>query len=360
MTIQGNDEGLLHLRLRAEWGGGPYGVMDVLGTRENSYPPAMAELVLRRDKGTCRFCGFRQNDYHRLSCLGDNPFDSSELVTACLFCWSATSLDHVARMRSGVMLHLPEFSQRDITKMARELFIWRVSAGPGSSEARRLLDVMMTRREECRARFGSDDPRQICQQVSDEELNLDEAYGAGLRLFPLDRLIVARSGVERNQFPQVLLNWRQLDDYPMEAVAEGLLQRLSRTLGDDDGQIGLSALSRSAATAINPSAVNLLEGEAAAPAVVAATLLDVVAGRLIRIARDIAPLAKRVDEIESWKLTAWFVDDPDTGVVVEKLHAAAGILLKLGTHNYSKRANFSFAAYALTLIAGSLSPPQEA
>ena len=360
MTFGGDAGELTTLRLQAEWGGGPYGVMDVLGTREDSYPPAMRQLVLERDESTCRFCGFRENDYHRLACLGDNPFDSAAMSMACLFCWSAMSLDHVARMRSGVMLHLPEFSQSDVVKIARDLYIWRVSPGPGSTEAKRLLDAMMTRRQACREQFGSDDPAQICRQVSDGALDIGQAYESGLRLFPLDRLIVARSGMERNQFPQILLNWRQLADYRMMSVAEGLLQQVARTIGSEEPRLRLAELSRNGALALNPSAVDLLEGQAVPPAVAAATLLDVVADRLARLAREIAPLARRKDEIESWKLSAWFADDPDTAKLLDRLNAASALLLKLAAHNHRKRASLSFAAYALTLIAASVNPPREA
>ena len=66
----------------------------------------------------------------------------------------------------------------------------------------------MKRREEVRARIGTDDPYILAMVMQDylsnrHYHNRDKKI-AGVRLFPLDRRIIKEADLEFNQFPQIL------------------------------------------------------------------------------------------------------------------------------------------------------------
>jgi intracellular multiplication protein IcmJ len=81
--------------------------------------------------------------------------------------------------------------------------------------ARRSLEVVLARREDARARLGTDDPYILATVLRD--YITDKAYEArqakldGIRLFPLDRRIIKEADLEFNQFPQILAYWRSKD-----------------------------------------------------------------------------------------------------------------------------------------------------
>ena len=115
-------------------------------------------------------------------------------------------------MRSGVLIWLPEIEQAALHHIARALYVARISQGPMSETARKILDTLMTRREDVRSRLGSDDPYVLSsvlrdyigrRQYADRKRKLK-----GVRLFPLDRRIIKEEDLEFNQFPQILAYWR--------------------------------------------------------------------------------------------------------------------------------------------------------
>jgi intracellular multiplication protein IcmJ len=118
-------------------------------------------------------------------------------------------------MKSGFLIWLPEVDQATLNHMARALYIARVSQGPMADAARRLLDIVMTRREDVKRRIHSDDPY-VLASVMRDYLN-NRAYAErierldGVRLFPLDRRMVHEGDLEFNQFPQILAYWRSKD-----------------------------------------------------------------------------------------------------------------------------------------------------
>lgn len=170
--------------------------------------------ILKRDDHTCHYCQFRAEKYQHIHYFDGNSKNeaSSNLVTTCIFCNQCFNLDDVASMGSGVLIWLPEISQPDLNNLARAIYIARISQGVMAETAKAMLEVIMARREEAKQRLGTDDPYVLAAVLGD--LLPQQAYDKrhdkldGIRLFPLDRRKVKESGLEFNQFPQILAYWR--------------------------------------------------------------------------------------------------------------------------------------------------------
>lgn len=187
------------------------------GKAASRISPEARQKILDRDQNSCACCGFQSTKYQEILYLNGNPVDTrpENLATVCIFCHQCFNLDHVAQMRSGVLIWLPEIAQADLHHIARAVYVARISQGPVADAARRALDVFMQRREECRKRLGTDDPF-ILSSVMRDYISGKAYEGArhkleGVRLFPLDRRIIKEADLEFNQFPQILAYWRSKD-----------------------------------------------------------------------------------------------------------------------------------------------------
>lgn len=173
--------------------------------------------ILKRDKNTCRFCGFKAGKYQDILILNHDESDlrPANLATTCIFCHQCFHLDKVPAMRSGALIWCPELSQAHINQLAKAIYIARISQGAMADAARKSLDTLMARREEAKIRLGSDDPFILATVLRDylsgksyveriEKLK-------GVRLLPLDRRIIRQDDLEFNQFPQILAYWRSKD-----------------------------------------------------------------------------------------------------------------------------------------------------
>lgn len=179
--------------------------------------PEARQKILDRDQNTCACCGFQSTKYQDILYLNGNMIDTrpENLTTVCIFCHQCFNLDQVAQMRSGVLIWLPEISQSDLHHVSRAVYVARISQGPVADAARRTLDIFMQRREDARARIGTDDPF-ILSSVMRDYISGKTYEGVnekleGLRLFPLDRRIIKEADLEFNQFPQILAYWRSKD-----------------------------------------------------------------------------------------------------------------------------------------------------
>ncbi len=170
--------------------------------------------VFERDGNLCQCCGFYSEKYQEILFLdkdSDKPAVDS-MATCCIFCHQCFNLDDVSVMRSGVLVWLPEIKQAALHHVARAVYVARISQGPVADAARRVLDVLMSRRSEVQRRLGTDDPFILATVLKD--YITEKAYDArrekleGIRLFPLDRRIIKESDLEFNQFPQILAYWR--------------------------------------------------------------------------------------------------------------------------------------------------------
>ncbi|MCB9988138.1 MAG: HNH endonuclease [Rhodospirillales bacterium] len=177
----------------------------------------LRQKIFERDDHTCQFCGFKAQKYQEIHFLNGNHKNThmQNMTTSCMFCAQCFDLDHVATMRSGVLIWLPEISQTALHHIARAIYVARISQGPMAEAARRSLDIMMQRREEARSRLGTDDPYVLSSVLRDyisaKTYEAREDKLEGLRLFPLDRRIIKEADLEFNQFPQILAYWRSKD-----------------------------------------------------------------------------------------------------------------------------------------------------
>jgi intracellular multiplication protein IcmJ len=181
-----------------------------------AFDEAVRLTVFKRDHFTCRCCGFRSLKYQQVVARNGNPRDVDAMFTACLFCHQCFDLELVTKLRSGVLVWMPEFEQAVMHHLARDIYRARITTGPMAVKARRLLDRWLSSaaapRTQARERLGTDDPAVLAKTLRDTNSGQPgssrHAIPGGIRLFPLDRRIVRESDVEFNMFPQVLAYWR--------------------------------------------------------------------------------------------------------------------------------------------------------
>jgi intracellular multiplication protein IcmJ len=177
----------------------------------------LRQKVLDRDDHTCRFCGFQAKKYQDIHFLNGNPDDRhfENMAAACIFCHQCFNLKKTSTMKSGVLVWLPEIGQADLHQIARAIYVARISQGSMAETAKKALDMIVSRREEAKARLGTDDPYIMATVM--EDFLTPRHYASrsekleGIRLFPLDRRIIREGDLEFNQFPQILAFWRSKD-----------------------------------------------------------------------------------------------------------------------------------------------------
>jgi intracellular multiplication protein IcmJ len=182
------------------------------GASKSSSQPNKSQIdkTLRRDDFTCRFCGFRSENYQRVVAATDHGKDIG-LVTTCTFCEQCVHLDRAGMMASGVLIWLPEIAQAELNHIARAIYVGRTGDGPIVELSTRAFDALMARRAEAKKRLGSDDPL-LLATVLHESLTDDEAKSAipkldGVRLMPLDKHMTRSPKGDVNQFPQLVKYW---------------------------------------------------------------------------------------------------------------------------------------------------------
>lgn len=179
--------------------------------------PELRREILERDNHTCQACGFRAEKYQDVMFLNHDERDTrpANLTTTCQFCHQCFHLDRVGQMRSGVLIWLPELKQEELNHLARALYVARISQGQMADTARKVLDMLMLRRDDVRRRLGSDDVYVLSTVLRDYIGQRHYAERGekleGVRLFPLDRRIIKEADLEFNQFPQILAYWRSKD-----------------------------------------------------------------------------------------------------------------------------------------------------
>jgi intracellular multiplication protein IcmJ len=173
--------------------------------------------IQARDKNTCRFCGFKSGKYQQVHFLNGNKRDyrPDNAATICLFCAQCFALEQVGAMRSGLLIWLPELGQGALHHVMRAVFVARISPGVMAEAGRQAFEALQARREEARARLGTDDPGLLGTALQDY---LEEGPYAkrkakldGIRLLPMDRRVIKEADMEFNQFPQILAYWRSKD-----------------------------------------------------------------------------------------------------------------------------------------------------
>jgi intracellular multiplication protein IcmJ len=180
-------------------------------------PAELRTKIFERDDYTCQCCGFKAKKYqeilHKNMRLDDHAV--SNLLTTCVYCHQCFHLDNVSKMRSGILIWLPQMDQATLHHLARAIYVARISQGPIAEAARKALDTLMGLREEAKRRIQTDEPYILATVLKDylgeKHYMLREKKLEGLRLLPLDRRIIKEADLEFNQFPQILAYWRSKD-----------------------------------------------------------------------------------------------------------------------------------------------------
>jgi intracellular multiplication protein IcmJ len=189
----------------------------LLFEKANTQLTELKPKILERDNHSCRYCGFQSQKYQDVNLINGNWQDlrPDNLATTCIFCHQCFDLEKTSIMNSGVLIWLPEISQAELHHIARAIYVARISQGSVADTARAGLDSLMARREDAKARLGTDDPYLLATVLKDflgpkqYAQRMDKLDG--IRLFPLDRRNITEGELKFNQFPQILAYWRSKD-----------------------------------------------------------------------------------------------------------------------------------------------------
>ena len=71
------------------------------------------EKILRRDRHTCQYCGWKSKDFQEIHHKDHNHenFDEDNLVTTCPLCHQVFHLPSISSLKGGKMIWLPELPQ---------------------------------------------------------------------------------------------------------------------------------------------------------------------------------------------------------------------------------------------------------
>lgn len=181
-----------------------------------SLTPSLSDKILKDQDYTCQCCGFRSRQYQRVLPGYLIPACEAEFVTLCSFCENCFSLERAGLAGSGVLIWLPEMTQARLNHLARAIFVAKSTPNhPAAELATRAQDALMQRRTEAKKRLGSDDPLLLATVMletmsADDYARRDEKL-AGIRLLPLDRLMVRTKDGESNQFDRMVKYWQSAE-----------------------------------------------------------------------------------------------------------------------------------------------------
>ena len=164
-----------------------------------------------RDFHICHFCGFPSRKYQELLVHNGQEWHPESVKTACIFCAQCSTLDWVGKMRSGMIIYLPELTQNELNRLLKVIYVLRISQSELSTRANSLLTHLTKRRNRAKE-IISDDPLQVAIELkncktADSYTRLQKKL-KDIRLFSLDRRIIQEDDLEYNQFPQILAYWR--------------------------------------------------------------------------------------------------------------------------------------------------------
>ncbi len=176
---------------------------------------AVVEKTLWRDDYACRCCGFRAQRYQRVIPSFDGSGVKDDFITVCLFCESCLALDRAGMSGVGVLVWLPELTQAELNHVMRAVYVARESGHPLAATAKHVHEALMTRRTEAKKRLGSDDPLLLAtvlfESLNDAEYDAVKEKLEGIRLVPLDRMIVRTAQGDVNKFAEIVNYWRSPD-----------------------------------------------------------------------------------------------------------------------------------------------------
>jgi len=178
------------------------------GTMEEKSPTkAQAEKILNRDDYTCRFCGFRSEQYQRVIFAAE----PREFVASCTFCEQCLYLERTGLTGTGALLWLPEIGQAELNHIARAIYIARATNDKIAEDAAKALEALSARKAEVKKRLGSDDPLLLAtalhESLSDEEYQGVATKLDGVRFLASDKHVARGPKGDADQFPAMIKYW---------------------------------------------------------------------------------------------------------------------------------------------------------
>lgn len=170
------------------------------GRADESFTSTVRPAVLRRDRNTCRFCGFSSSKWQEVHHLDDDHHnnDPANLVTADSFCHMVQHIGRAGMHGEAMLIWLPEIEQAPLNNIVRALYV--AERHPGASEsdeigqaAGSLLAMLQNRARLAAERLGTSDPAVLGSVlVRHEEIyERRQSQLAGLRLLPLPRKVTS-------------------------------------------------------------------------------------------------------------------------------------------------------------------------
>jgi ankyrin repeat protein len=176
------------------------------------YPSRIREAVHRRDGGVCRACGFHADRHQDVVYLGANARDLDDLATICIFCVRCLRLDLLGENEPGILIYLPELTQTEISHAAREIYVARLGKAALARRARAVHEKIKARRERATKIVGTDAPGELARMLEDAaaagHTTAMESKLQGIRLLPIEHLVVEQGKIPFDLFPMILAYWR--------------------------------------------------------------------------------------------------------------------------------------------------------
>lgn len=161
--------------------------------RRNQRFLAAQEKIFKRDKYSCRYCGFQSKKYMVVVNHDHNYSNnkSRNLVTCCSLCYPCFFVDQIGKIpqTGGRLIYLPEFSQGDLNHFCRVLFSSMLKDAPYKGKLQTTYISLKDRAKVVDTIFGPDshDPEVFGQALLDSKLSEKELANpmlAHLRYLP--------------------------------------------------------------------------------------------------------------------------------------------------------------------------------
>lgn len=193
---------------------------DVLHQFDSGIYERVKNTILNRDNYTCQCCGFSFEKYQGLASLNDNVRDLDNLITVCIFCQQCFQLENVEEACSGVLIWLPEFTQKELNRLTRILFIGAHARKDGYLKFEFFIQELLERKKLCVSTLGVTKPLEFIELLKNktsDKVILEDAKA--IRLFPTYKVIRKKGTLEYNQFPGILASWKMDDALEKEDLS---------------------------------------------------------------------------------------------------------------------------------------------
>lgn len=148
--------------------------------RRNKKFLAAQEKIFKRDKNSCRYCGFKSAKYMVVVNHDQNYLNNKarNLVTCCSLCYPCFFVDKIGKIpqTGGSLIYLPEFSQGELNHFCRVLFSSLLKDAPYKGKLQTTFISLKERAKVVDDIFGPDShlPEIFGQALLDSKLSAKE------------------------------------------------------------------------------------------------------------------------------------------------------------------------------------------